>query len=95
VKLALASMPGEGAGELVGGGTREGYSYQLKHEYPAASWDWTIVYDDRPVDFGVCADRAAAEAELEAAMLRLAPPPPPPPGGLAGMVGRLLWGNNG
>jgi hypothetical protein len=93
VKLELAPMPGEGPGEQVWGGARDGYAYQLKHEYPAATWDWTIVTGGgQPVDFGVCADRAAAELELEAAMLRVAPPPPPPPGGLAGMVGRLLWG---
>ena len=95
MKLALASIPGEGPGELVWGGAREGYTYRLTHEYPSASWDWTITHDERPVAFGVCADRAAAEAELAAAMLQVVPPPPPPPGGLAGMVGRLLWGNNG
>jgi hypothetical protein len=91
VTLPLTSIPGEAPGELVWGGARDGYSYWLKREYPAASWDWAILSDDRAVDFGVCADRAAAVDELEAAMLKVAPPPPA--GGVAGLLGRLLWGS--
>ena len=88
----LASMPGEAPGELVFGGTRDGYTYRLVHEYPAAAWDWTIVFDGAAVAFGSCADRAAAELELEEALSHVAPPEPP--GGLVGMVGRLLWGGD-
>ena len=91
--LPLAPMPGEGAGEKVWGGARDGYTYRLVHEYPTASWDWSIVHSERAVAFGACADRAAAERELEEAMNHVAPPPPPPPGGLAGLLGRLLWGS--
>lgn len=92
MKPALVRIRGETPTEEVWSGSREGYVYFLKHEYPAASWDWAILLGSEPAAFGDAPDRDAALVALGLALDRLAPPPPPP-GGFAGMVGRLLWGS--
>jgi hypothetical protein len=94
---AVEPTKGEGKGELVFQGRRGPFSYIVNREYEGGPWGWVITEGkDTLVAAGDALDHRTALAELGAELDALEPPPAARKvGGLVGLFGRLLWGDDG
>lgn len=83
MKLALHRIPGEAKGELVMFQSWGTFTFWVKHEYPAAPWEWILIEEGRPVVFGDAPDQETAEQHLMEAVRQYCPdfeaPSPKPP----------------
>ncbi len=94
--MNLDRIPGEGPGELVYSGRRGPFTVYVKQEYTGGLWDWTIVEDqDNPVAFGDAGSKEDATDQMLSCLDAHCPPDEAPArGGLVGLLGRLLWGDD-
>jgi hypothetical protein len=94
---AVEPVKGESTGEMVFQGRRGPYSYIVNREYEGGPWAWVITEGkDGLVSAGDADDHRKALADLGAELDLLLPPPPARKvGGLVGLFGRLLWGDDG
>ena len=93
--MNLQQIPGEGPGELVFTARRMRWTIYVKREYETGPWDWTIIEGaDDPIAFGDATSKEDATDQVLAYLDGLCPEAPPRAGGLVGMVGRLLWGDD-
>lgn len=95
--MNLDRIPGEGPGELVYSGRRAGFTVFVKKEYAGAPWDWVILEGKDAVAFGDAESKEDATDQMLQVLDVHSPPPPeeaPTRGGLVGLVGRLLWGDD-
>ncbi len=96
--MNLERIPGEGPGEQVYYGRRGAFTVYVKQEYSGGVWDWTIVEDkDDPIAFGDANSREDATDQMLEVLDTRCPPGPdeaPARGGLVGLLGRLLWGDD-
>lgn len=93
---AIELAHGEGRGELVFRGQRGPFSYLVNREYDGGPWGWVIQQGDVLIAGGDAVDHREALVALGAELDALEPPPPERKvGGLVGLFGRLLWGDDG
>lgn len=89
--LGLLPMRGEARNEVVYVGRYGPWSFWIKHEYPAAPWEWVILNGSYPMDVGTEPSEEEAASRLELSIRELCPAFfDPPPRGLLGKVARLI-----
>lgn len=91
-KLRLVRIPGEAPGEVVFFQTWGAFSCWVKHEYPAAPWEWILMEGGTAIGFGDAADQESAEALLTEALSAVCPDfsEPTDPAARPGLF-RRLW----
>jgi hypothetical protein len=94
--VPLERSSGESKGETVFRGRRGPYAYVVYREYEGGPWTWIISERESPIAMGDADDHRTALVDLGAELDTLEPPPPERKvGGLVGLFGRLLWGDDG